>query len=163
MVRRAFFSFHYANDVWRVNQVRHRWITQKDRKTAGFIDAAEFEKIKRQGTKAVNNWIDSQLINTSVTVVLIGSQTSSREFVRYELQESYKRGNGIVGIYIHNLKNNDGRATVKGDLNFGKIGTDKFGRAVYFRDIAQTYDYVLNNGYSNIGHWIEEAARKVGK
>jgi len=163
MVRRAFFSFHYANDIWRVNQVRNSWITYSDRKTAGYIDSAEFEKIKKQGRKAVENWIDFQLINTSVTVVLIGSETSSREYVRYEIQESYKRGNGIVGIYIHNLKNNDGITSLKGDLDFGKIGTDKFGRSLFFRDVARTYDYVMEGGYKNIGSWIEEAARNVGR
>ena len=48
MARRVFFSFHYERDVWRANVVRKSWVTKPDRKTAGFIDAAEFEKIQRQ-------------------------------------------------------------------------------------------------------------------
>lgn len=162
MVRRAFFSFHYANDIWRINQVRNSWIT-KDRKTAGFIDSAEFEKIKRQGKRAVENWIDSQLNNTSVTVVLIGSETSTREYVRYEIKESFKKGNGIIGIHIHSLKNKDLKSSTKGNFNFGKVGEDKFGRSLYFRDVAKIYDYKLNDGYNNLGKWIEEAAREVGR
>ena len=68
MARRVFFSFHYKNDVWRANQVRNSWVTQ-GKEAAGFIDSAEFEKIKENGDKAVENWIDEQLKGTSVTVV----------------------------------------------------------------------------------------------
>lgn len=57
MARRAFFSFHYKNDVWRANQVRNSWVTQ-GKEAAGFIDSAEFEKIKeimRLKTGLMNN------------------------------------------------------------------------------------------------------------
>ena len=60
MARRAFFSFHYKNDVWRANQVRNSWVTQ-GKEAAGFIDSAEFEKIKEKGDNAVEDWIDEQL------------------------------------------------------------------------------------------------------
>lgn len=49
--------------------VRNSWVTQGVEK-AGFIDKAEFEKVQRQGKKAVENWIDNQLKGTSVTVIL---------------------------------------------------------------------------------------------
>ena len=52
MARRVFFSFHYDNDVWRANTVRNSWVTQ-GKEAAGFIDKAEFEKIRRTGDKAV--------------------------------------------------------------------------------------------------------------
>ena len=69
MARRVFFSFHYANDINRSMTVRNSWVTQ-GKEAAGFIDKAEFEQIKRQGDKAVHNWIDRQMEGTSVTVVL---------------------------------------------------------------------------------------------
>ncbi|BDP76418.1 hypothetical protein EfmAA242_06460 [Enterococcus faecium] len=67
-------------------------------KEAGFVDKAEFEKVKRNGDIAIKNWIDNQLIGTSVTVVLIGKETLDREYVKYEIQESYKRGNAILAV-----------------------------------------------------------------
>ena len=88
MARRVFFSFYYKNDVWRTNQVRNSWVTQ-GKEAAGFIDAAAFEKLEKEGEDAVKRWINNQLNGTSVTVVLIGSETSSRKYVRYELQKSY--------------------------------------------------------------------------
>lgn len=77
MARRVFFSFHYDNDINRSMTVRNSWVTQ-GKEVAGFIDKAAFEQIKRQGDTAVHNWIDKQLEGTSVTVVLIGSETLKR-------------------------------------------------------------------------------------
>jgi len=41
MARRAFFSFHFDRDYWRANQVRNSWLTQDDRGSTGYIDAAD--------------------------------------------------------------------------------------------------------------------------
>ncbi|XVJ64992.1 MAG: TIR domain-containing protein [Lacibacter sp.] len=163
MARRAFFSFHYENDVWRANIVRNSWVTKEDREAAGFVDAADFEEVKKGGDAAIKRWIDNQLTGTSVTVVLIGSDTSNRPYVQYELQQSYSRGNGLLGIYIHQLKDRYGNTSSKGSNTFGEIGKDASGNAVYFSTIYPCYDWVDNDGYNNLGNWIEEAAKKAGK
>src|SRR3989337_845699 len=104
MARRVFFSFHYERDIWRVNQVRHTWVTKDDIEEAGYTDAADFEKVERQGKEAIQRWIDKQLEGTSVTVVLIGAETNERKYVDYEIEQSRKRDNGLLAIYIHKLK-----------------------------------------------------------
>ena len=88
MARRVFFSFDYDRDIWRVSQVHNCWVTKPDRETAGFVDAASWEKMNWKGEKAVIKWIDRELERTSVTVVLIGCQTSSSELVEYEIKRS---------------------------------------------------------------------------
>jgi hypothetical protein len=158
MARRAFFSFHYKNDVWRANQVRNSWVTQ-GKEAVGFVDSADFEKIEKEGDAAIKKWIDGQLNGTSVTVVLIGSDTSNRPYVKYELQKSYERGNGILGAHIHKLKDKDGKTSSKGSTTFGELGKDKNGNIVYFFQIAKEYDYVDDDGYKNLGDWIEDAAK----
>lgn len=120
-MKNVFFSFHYENDVNRANVVRNSWVIRGNI-DAGFIDKAEFEKIKEKGDDAVYDWIDEQLIGTSVTAVLIGAETSNRKFVKYELQQSYARGNKIIGIYIHNIKDmKTGLTSSKGDTAFRKF------------------------------------------
>ncbi|MCM8769481.1 MAG: TIR domain-containing protein, partial [Candidatus Omnitrophica bacterium] len=57
---------HYERDVWRANVVRNSWVAKPDREEAGFIDAAEFEKLQRQGNEGVKRWINSQIDGTSV-------------------------------------------------------------------------------------------------
>ena len=50
----------------------------------------------------------------SCVVVLIGSETASRKWVQYEIEQGWKRGKGVVGIYIHNLKDRFGCQDDKG-------------------------------------------------
>ena len=101
MARRTFFSFHYKKDVWRANIVRNSWVTKPNRVAAGFVDAAAFEEVEKGGDSAIKRWINNQLDGTSVTVVLIGTETNQRDYVKYELQKSYEKGNGMLGYYIH--------------------------------------------------------------
>jgi len=163
MARRVFFSFHYKNDVWRANIVRNSWVTQDDKEAAGFIDAASFEEIKKGGDAAIKKWIREQLDGTSVTVVLIGSDTSKRDYVKYELKKSYEKGNGMLGIYIHKLKDETGNTSSKGSNQFGEIGKDENDNPVYFSVDYTTYDWVDDDGYNNMGDWIEAAAEDAGK
>lgn len=163
MARKVFFSFHYENDVWRANQVRNSWVTKPDTEAAGFIDSAAFEEVKKGGDAAIKRWIDSQLSGTSVTVVLIGAGTSNRDYVKYELQKSYEKGNGMLGIYIHQLKDSSGQTSAKGSNLFGEIGKDSKGNPVYFSSEYPCYDWVDNDGYNNLGSWIEAAAKKAGR
>lgn len=154
-MKNVFFSFHYDNDVSRANVVRNSWVTRGN-KAAGFIDRADFEKVKARGDKAVYDWIDEQLVGTSVTAVLIGEETCNRKFVRYELQQSYKRGNKIIGIFIHKIKDLDKTISRKGDTTFGVLGKDYAGNDVYFNQIAKTYDWMDDDGYNNFGKWIDD-------
>jgi hypothetical protein len=163
MARKAFFSFHYGNDIWRAMQVRNSWVTKDDKEAAGFVDAADFEKVKQQGEAAIKKWIDNQLSGTSVTVVLLGTDTSNREYVKYEVEKSYGKNNGMIGIYIHQLKDKNGNTTTKGSNMFGEIGRDAEGNPVYFSAKYKCYDWVDNDGYNNMGAWIEAAAKEVGR
>lgn len=94
MARRVFFSFDYDRDVWRASQVRNSGMTSDSR---GFIDAADWESIEREGDSAIKRWINEQLDGTTVTAVLIGAETDKSEWVRYEIERSWEIGNGILG------------------------------------------------------------------
>lgn len=146
MARNVFFSFKYE-DVSRAMVVRNSWVTQ-GKSAAGFIDAADFEKVKRQGDQAIKNWIDSQLEGTSVTVVLVGDETCNSRWVKYEIEKSISRGNGLLGIDVSKIKDLKGNTSER----CGKIPIG--------------YDFYLWNkddGYTNMGDWIEKAAKAAGK
>lgn len=147
MARSVFFSFKYKQDVSRAMVVRNSWVTQ-GKQAAGFIDAADFEEIKEQGDTAIENWIDDQLEGTSVTVVLVGEKTCSSRWVKYEIAESIKRGNGLLGIDVSKIEDLQGNTSER----CGKI--------------PKGYSFYLWNkddGYNNMGDWIEEAAEDAGK
>jgi MTH538 TIR-like domain (DUF1863) len=147
MARRVFFSFEYDNDVQRAMVVRKSAITHgKD--TAGFTDAAEFEKLKRQGDDAIKRWINAQLDRTTVTVVLVGLHTCRSRWVHYEIAQSERRRNGLLGIDISKIKDFAGETTER----CGKVPVGyKF--YLWFKD----------DGYNNLGTWIENAAVAAGK
>lgn len=142
MARRTFFSFHYENDVWRASIVRNS-ARLKTEITLEWIDASIWEDEKKKGDAAVKKLIDNALVGTSVTCVLIGSLTSTRKFVKYEIDQSIARGNGLFGIYIHNIKDNDGKTATKGTSPLP---------AGY-----KTYDWVNDDGYTNLGKWVDAA------
>jgi MTH538 TIR-like domain (DUF1863) len=141
MARRVFFSFHYGRDIWRVNVVRNTGAIEGVA-AAGFHDASLWEETKRRGGDAVRRLIDRGLEGTSVTVVLIGAETAQRLYVTYEIAKSISRGNGLLGILIHNIKDELGRPGIQGRV---PEALRKAGAPVY------TWEY------GRLGQWVEAA------
>jgi len=153
--RKIFFSFHYERDAWRASQVRNSNVVASEDEY-GFIDAADWESIKKKGDAAVESWIGDQLKNTSVTTVLIGAETASREWVQYEILKSWNRGNGIVGIRIHNIKDQSQKTDVVGH---NPLEDFKHPDGILLSSICKTYDWVTDDGRKNLGAWADEAAK----
>jgi hypothetical protein len=105
MARSVFFSFHYQRDIWRVNTVRNHFVTRGGYNQSGYWDHSLWEEAKKDGELALKRLINKGLQDTSVTVVLIGAETAQRRWVNYEIEKSHERGNGMLGIYIHNIAN----------------------------------------------------------
>lgn len=158
MARQTFFSFRYKNDCWRAGIIRNSWVTQ-ERRAAGFFDSAAWEEVKKKGDVAIAGWIDRQLEGTSVTVVLIGSDTYGKKWIEYEIKRSHERGNGILGIYVDGVKNASGQTSTRGANPFSKWTFKRGGAEISI----PVYDWVSDNGYANMGGWIESAARAAGK
>lgn len=154
MARKIFFSFHYERDAWRASQVRNSNVVSSDDRY-GFIDASDWESIKKKGDPAIENWINDQLKNTSVTVVLIGAETASRDWVQYEILKSWNRGNGIVGVRIHNIKDQDQKTDVAGH---NPLDDFKLSDGTVLSSVCKTYDWVIDDGRKKLGAWADEAA-----
>ncbi|MFY9222918.1 MAG: TIR domain-containing protein [Blastocatellia bacterium] len=115
MAKRVFFSFHYQDVAdFRVNVVRNHWVTKESREGAGFFDASIWEDAKKTGELALKRLINKALENTSVTCVLIGSDTYTRPWVQYELIKSIEKNNSIFGIHINQIKDKDGQTKASG-------------------------------------------------
>lgn len=148
MARTVFFSFHYQRDIWRINQVRSiPNITGNA--AAGFKDASLWEEAKKKGDANIKRMIDKALVGTSVTVILIGAKTNGRKYINYEIQKSLERGNALLGIQIHHLKNHKGETDVVGEI-------PKAIKAAGFK----VYKYV---DVKKLAVRIEEAAKLAGK
>ena len=158
-MRVAFFSFHYQQDIWRVNYVRGAWYADSW-EAVGFWDGSIEETHPTYNKKQIRNLINENLYGTSVTVVLIGKKTSYREWVKYEIEQSYKRNNGLLGIYIHKLLDKNNESDSKGNNPFEYVYDEN---NEPLSDYVPTYDWFSDTARDNIGSWIEEAAQSVGR
>ncbi|MEN9881471.1 MAG: hypothetical protein RLZZ308_654 [Candidatus Parcubacteria bacterium] len=98
--RQVFYSFHYNNDSWRVAKIRNIG-TLEGNKPAPDND---WETVKKGGDQAIEKWINDQMSYRSCMVLLIGSETAGRKWIKYEIKKAWSKGMGIVGIYVHNIK-----------------------------------------------------------
>ena len=166
MTRKTFFSFRYKRDNWRAEIVRNSCLTQ-DRVAAGFFNSAEWEEVKKRTDSEIATWINEQLKGTSVTIVLIGSDTAAKKWINYEIMASHKKGNGLLGIYIHQLKDKDKdkdkKMSTKGKNPFDYWSIKRDGEKIPLSSIYKTYDWVDDDGDSNIGDWIDQAEKAAGR
>lgn len=145
--RQVFFSFHYEPDVWRTSQVRNIGVIEGN----DLVSDNHWETIKGGGENAIKRWIDDQLRLRSCTVVLVGSNTANRKWINYEICKSLNAGKGVVGVYIHGLKDSNGATSTKGRNPFDCIFHDKTG--VRLSNMIKCYDPGGNNSTDKY-NWI---------
>ena len=109
--RRVFFSFRFA-DIMRVNNVRNAWkITHPDSElNRSFCDSSLWERRAIEGADSVKRLIREGVEHTSVVCVLIGSDTWSRPWVKYEIARTVIDKRGLLGIHLNNLNHHQSRA-----------------------------------------------------
>jgi hypothetical protein len=160
MARRVFYSFHYLPDNWRASQIRNIGVVEGNKPASD----NEWETVKKGGDKAIQEWIDAQLNGRSCTVVLIGKDTAGRKWIDYEIETSWNNSKGVLGIYVHNLKDSGGSQTTKGKNPFEKFTMKRDNKTLSsivkaydppYSDSKQVYDYISQN----LSKWIEEAVK----
>ena len=155
--RQVFFSFEFEKDAWRAGQVRNMGGISDD---STFSDN-DWEEVKTKDSKTIKNWIDSQMAMRSCIVVLIGCTTSTRPWVKYEIEKAYELDKGIVGIYVHKLKDKDGKQCPKGSNPFYNIFTNDGRRlsnyVMCFDSNYSSSEVVYNDIKENIEDLIEYA------
>lgn len=155
--RQVFFSFEYNKDVWRAAQVRNMGKVSSD---STFSDN-DWEEVKSKSDANIKKWIDEQMEKRSCIVVLIGKTTSSRKWIKYEIEKAYELKKGIVGIYIHKLKDKDGNQTDQGADPFYTIYTNSGERlskyVTCFDSAYKSSQYVYEDIKDHIEDLIENA------
>lgn len=161
--RRVFFSFEYLKDAWRASQVRNMG---KVDNSSTFSDN-DWEEVRLKTDFSIKKWIDEQLASRSCLVVLVGATTSSRKWVKYEIEKAYQLNKGIVGIRIHKLKDAFGVQTNAGANPFYSLYTNSGHR---LSDYIELFDskyfsssYVYDDIEDNIESLIENAIANAGK
>lgn len=162
MARKVFFSFHFSNDFFRTQQVRNMSAFEGQ----SICTANKWEEIKRTGDAAIEKWINDNLAGKSCLVVLIGSQTADRKWVKKEIEKAWNAGKGVLGVHINKLKNQDGNQGVKGVNPFSGFTYGDGKRMDLVVPVKTPSGSTSKDAYAsikdNLEGWIEEAiqARK---
>ncbi|MFZ2509167.1 MAG: TIR domain-containing protein [Steroidobacteraceae bacterium] len=158
MSRKVLLSFHHKLDYWRAFQVRSSGVVDCNAP----VSDKEWEIITKGGENAIKRWISEQLAERTCVVVLIGPATAGRMWINHEVRQAWNEGKGVVGIYVHNLKNRTGNQSAKGANPFDRItisgGFDRLS------SLVKTYDppYITSEEVHTyiktyMDEWIEEA------
>lgn len=149
---KVFFSFHFAEDVMRVNLVRNIGAIHGNEP----VSAQDWEQAgKTKG--GIEKWIDENMADKDCVVVLIGPETHTRPWVKYEIKKAYKDKKGLIGIYIHNLECPRNGKSKKGKNPFEKITVE--GKKL--SEVISCYDPSPSNAYkeiaANLNSWVTKA------
>ena len=161
--RRVFFSFHYKPDNWRAAEVRNMGVVEGNPPASD----NDWESVTQGGDTAIRNWINSQMYEKSCSIVLIGSQTAGRKWIK--TTRSRRLGMTARGCWASTSitsKDRLGNQSAKGRNPFVgfTVGEEKLA------DIVRAYDppyktstYVYAHIKDNIADWIEDAIRIRGR
>lgn len=129
MTKTVFYSFHYDNDAWRVQQIINMGAVEGQ----PLLNSQDWEEVKKEGNAAIKKWIDDKMAYKKAVVVLIGSKTADRRWVDYEIRKAWNAKKPLIGIRIHGLADSAG--------NTDSAGADPFAK-VALRDGTKISDYV---------------------
>ncbi|HTT99192.1 MAG TPA: TIR domain-containing protein [Rhizomicrobium sp.] len=209
--RKVYFAFHY-DDIMRVNNVRNAWKIDhpNSQLLRSFYDSSLWESRKSEGDDAVKRLIREGVQNTSAVCVLVGTETWSRRWVKYEIARAVIDGRGLLSVHINGLSHHQRRSSDQlgfNPLQLLGIYTPSIGRHLLYEKRfvvknyltgqgewewqpyqdhvvavslprylsashgyvvplshgAREYDFVAGVGHSNLGTWVDSAARDVGR
>lgn len=149
-----FYSFHYGLDYWRVQQIRNIGHLGETRPVA----AQKWESVRFESDVRIINWIEQQMKYKRAVVVLIGSETSSRRWVQYEIEQAWAKRKPLLGIRIDGLQDQYGRVTRRGEDPFLNLGYS--GIPVFDPKGAHSSDKYVDIG-RNLRSWIGQGRTRL--
>ena len=151
--KRVFFSFHHqdSNEVKLIREMRmingntpvlkNRW-----------------EEMKRDDER-VMAWIHENMKGCSSVMVVIGTETANRKWVKYEIEKAWRDGRGLFGVYINQLKRPNSTSS-KGANPFNvDIDGQNLSKIIKCYDLGNNsssesaYNYIRDN----INNWANQA------
>ena len=152
--RQIFYSFHFANDVMRVQQIRNIGALDQNEP----VSKNDWEIVKTNGDAAIKKWIDDNMNYRSCVVVLVGAETAQRTWVKYEIEKAWNAGKGLFGVHVHNLKCPVNGKCTKGANPFDQFTLDSGAK---LSSIVKCHDPSFSDAYGdiaeNLENWVEQA------
>ncbi len=156
MARKIYFSFDYERDRYRVCQIKDICMRDEDNIVTGDWDLESWQIAKNVGNDAIFAWVNKELEDTLVTVVLIGHNSYDLDYMDYAISESCKQGNAILGVRIDKMLDLGGSFDLAGKNPLNKF---KINETETLDDIFPVYEWTQDGGEKNFNKWIDEAIK----
>lgn len=114
----VFYSFYYQEDNWRVHQIMEMGVVEGQQ----LLVPQKWESVKKDGDRAIRNWIDNEMKYKSAVIVLNGTYTAGRPWVQYEIRRAWEIKKPLLSIDINGLKDREGNTAPRGKDPFSCIG-----------------------------------------
>lgn len=160
MAKSVFYSFHYDRDNWRVQQIINMGVLENQ----PILNPQQWESVKRKGKAAIEKWIDEQMAYKKAVVVLVGSQTATRPWVRYEIAKAWDSKRPLVGIRIHGLADANGNTDILGADPFSQVTLKGGGTVADFVTLHNPSGWDSKSVHAsirnNLESWVDGAYRR---
>lgn len=157
MAKSVFYSFHYARDSWRVQQI----VKMGALEGQPILNAQEWEEVLRKGDAAIEKWIGEQMSYKKAVVVLVGAETADRPWVKHEITKAWNDKKPLVGIRINGLADSAGKTDSAGANPFSKVSFKNGGTLADYVPLhtptGADSKAVYANIEANIGTWVDSA------
>lgn len=154
----VFFCYDRLLDIQRAKRVKHRY-EMKGGRAIGFPKPEEWKKIMAKGNQAIKYWVEDQVHFSDVTAILIGSNTSKDPVVRQAITACHQLEKGMLAIYVHNIRTENGMLHQKGINPLDCFCVVKGDQKTNLSEIYPTYDWIRDTGQFNLNKWIQKAAQ----
>lgn len=145
----VFYSFHFQEDFWRVMQIMNMGAIGGQH-----INSQAWETVKRQGDRAIKNWIEKEMKYKSAVIVLNGRYTASRPWVQYEIQRAWQIRKPLLAIDINCLLDQNGHSSLQGGDPFACIHDAGRSNIPHFRPVGPSH-LVYNEIYNSLAIWAD--------
>lgn len=156
----VFYSFHYQRDAWRVQQIMQMGVVEGQ----PLLNAQDWEQVKRQGTQAIEGWIDRQMKYKRAVVVLVGAETANRPWVNYEIRKAWNEHYPLVGIRINGMADRFGDPDRPGVNPFTQVSLQGGGTVSDYVRLHEPTGLTTQQVYAtikvNLESWVASAYRR---
>ena len=146
----VFYSFHYQEDSWRVQQIMNMGVVDGQH-----INSQKWEEVKRQGDRAIKKWIDEEMSYKSAVIVLNGRYTAGRPWVQYEIERAWDIRKPLLSIDINGLRDQHGKTDARGSDPFNCIRNYQTIFIPRFRPTG-TSQQVYEEIHTCLPAWVEQ-------
>ena len=116
------FISHYHKDDEHVQSLKARLKSQGFEVRNFSVDSTKHKDGRKPSNEVIRRFLRMRISWSSTFICLIGPKTHTRRWVDHEIDQAYRQGKRIIGVYTHGSKE-----TAELPKNFKKIASNLIG------------------------------------